>query len=88
MPGLTPRITSLATLTYLNTPVRERRRLKTNNPIERLIKELNRKIKDVGIFPSSGSWEKCTWLLWEKLKATHYARTVAPNRRRSLAHIY
>jgi transposase-like protein len=76
------------TLTYLNTPAQDHPRVKTNNPIERFIKELNRKIKAVGIFPSSQSWERCTWLLWEKLKASHYAPTVPPKHQNLFTHIY
>jgi putative transposase len=67
------------TLSYLSAPQRWHRRLKTNNPIERLIKELNRKANQIGIFPSSASWERCTWLVWQKLEQTGYAPTRAKN---------
>ncbi len=58
------------TLTYLTAPVEWQSRLKTSNPIERLIKELNRKLKQVSIFPSAASWERCAWLVWKLLEAT------------------
>jgi transposase-like protein len=63
------------TLTYLNAPAAWRRRLKTSNPIERLIRELNRKTNKVGPYPSAKSWERATYLLWQKLQAQGYAPT-------------
>lgn len=70
------------TLTYLSAPAELRGRVKTNDPIERLIKELNRKFKEVGIFPGPESWERCTWLVWKKLKAAGYAPTRDPDPRK------
>lgn len=63
------------TLTYLNAPPADRRRVKTTNPIERFIKELNRKIIQIGVFPSAKSWERCTWLTWQRLQTDRYGRT-------------
>lgn len=62
------------TLTYLNAPARERRRLKTTNPIERLIRELNRKMRKVGIYPSAQSLERSVHLVWRKLQRHGYGR--------------
>jgi transposase-like protein len=71
------------TLTYLNAPRGLRRRLKTSDPIERFIRELNRKFKEVGIFlfPGARSRERCTWLEWKKLEAAGYAPTRPPDPR-------
>ena len=63
------------TLLYLNAPPRWRRRLRTTNPIERFIRELNRKYAKVGVFPSARSWERATFLVWEALKSSGYAPT-------------
>lgn len=62
------------TLTYLNAPPEDRRRLKTTNPIERLIRELNKKIRKVGIFPSAQSLERAAYLVWRKLQRQGYGR--------------
>jgi len=61
-----------ATLVYLSLPEGERPRVKTSNPIERLIKELNRKIRQVGVFPSDRSWDRMTYLSWHYLKTGGY----------------
>lgn len=63
------------TLTYLNEPARWHSRLKTTNPIERFIRELNKKFRKVGIWPSPQSWERATYLVWRKLKTDGYAPT-------------
>lgn len=63
------------TLTYLNAPPEWQTRLKTNNPIERFIRELNKKTNKVGIYPSAKSWERATYLVWRKLQADGYAPT-------------
>jgi len=65
------------TLVYLNAPSKHRRRLRTTNPAERVMRELARKIKEVGIFPSDVSWERTTYLTWLKLKTGGYAPTIA-----------
>lgn len=60
------------TLVYLSWPESQRPRIKTTNPLERFIKELNRKIKEVGVFPSDHSWERITYLTWHYLKSGGY----------------
>jgi putative transposase len=60
------------TLTYLNAPPRWQRRLKTNNPLERLIRELNKKTNKVGAYPSARSWERATYIVWRKLETDSY----------------
>lgn len=60
------------TLRYLEAPPRWRRRLKTNNPIERLIRELNRKYSQMGVFPNATSWERATYLTWKHLRSGGY----------------
>ena len=64
------------TLTYLNAPPQWRGRLRTTNPVERFIRELNRKSKQVGVYPSAQSWERHTYLVWKNLQTTGYAPTV------------
>ena len=66
------------TLTYLNARPSYggwRSRLKTTDPLERFIRELNRKFHLVGVFPSSKSWERATYLLWLDIKTQGYAPT-------------
>lgn len=63
------------TLWYLNAPEQWQSRLKTTNPIERFIKELNKKFRKVGIFPSPRSWERAAYMVWRKLEAQGYAPT-------------
>jgi len=63
------------TLTYLSEPAGWQRRLKTTNPIERFIRELSKKFRKVGIWPSPQSWERATYLVWRKLKTNGYAPT-------------
>lgn len=63
------------TLTYLNAPAEWQSRLKTTNPIERFIRELNKKYRKVGIFPSAKSWERATYGVWRKLQTDGYAPT-------------
>jgi len=62
------------TLTYLRAPAAHQSRLKTTNPIERFIEELNRKIQQVGIFPSARSLERTLYLVWRKLQRQGYGR--------------
>jgi len=62
------------TLTYLNAAPEDRSRLKTTNPIERFIRELNRKIRQVGIFPSAQSLERAAYLVWRRLQRQGYGR--------------
>jgi len=70
------------TLTYLNAPEEDRARLKTTNPIERFIEELNRKIEQVRIFPNAESLERTVYLVWRKLQRQGYGR-VTPVKPRS-----
>ncbi|MCK4375305.1 MAG: transposase [Candidatus Brocadiae bacterium] len=62
-------------LIYLNAPDEWQSRLKTTNPIERFIRELNKKSRRVGIFPSARSWERARYLAWRKLETQGYAPT-------------
>jgi len=63
------------TLTYLSAPAHQRPRLKTNNPIERFIEELNRKISQIGIFVNAASLDRTTYMVWDKLQANGYPGT-------------
>lgn len=65
------------TLTYLQAPEHRRRRLKTNNIAERFIKELNRKIKQTGVFVNEESLDRAVYLVWQKLQANGYPETAA-----------
>lgn len=67
------------TLRYLMVPQAWRRRVKTTNPIERLIRELSRQFDSRGICPSEVSWERATYLTWLHIKHGGYA----PTRRRA-----
>jgi transposase-like protein len=60
------------TLVYLALPQSEWSRVRTTNPLERLIKELNRKISQVGVFPSDRSWDRMTYLTWHYLQSGGY----------------
>lgn len=51
------------TLTYLQFPVEWWPLIKTNNYLERYFRELNRKIYDVGVFPTAKSAENILYLL-------------------------
>ncbi len=64
-----------STLIYLNAAPQHRRRLGTNNPIERLIKEINRKINQAGVYPNQASLERAVYLTWQRLQADGYPRT-------------
>lgn len=63
------------TLRYLTVDREWRSRVKTTNPLERFIRELDRKIDQVGVFPSDRSWERTTYLCWRDLKTGGYAPT-------------
>ncbi len=60
-------------LLFYNAPPSLRRRLKTTNPIERFILELDRKFERVGVFPSPRSWERLTYLVYRQLAHLGYA---------------
>jgi transposase-like protein len=61
-----------ATLVYLSLPESEWSRVRTTNPLERFIKELNRKISQVGVFPNDRSWDRMTYLTWCYLHSGGY----------------
>jgi len=60
------------TLVYLAQPPERWSRIRTNNPAERLIKELNRKIRQVGVFPNDESLDRMVYLVWHYLKSGGY----------------
>jgi len=62
-------------LLFYESPPSLRRRLKTSNPIERFIRELNRKFKRIGVFPSPRSWERMTYLVYRQLLERGYRPT-------------
>ena len=62
-------------LLFYESPRRLRRRLKTSNPIERFIRELDRKFERVGVFPSARSWERMTYLVYRQLLEGGYRPT-------------
>ena len=65
-------------LLFYESPPHLRRRLKTTNPIERFIRELDRKFERIGVFPSAKSWERTTYLLYRQLLERGY-RPLRPN---------
>ena len=60
------------TLRYLTAAPRFRGRVKTNSPVERFIRELNRKFRQMGAFANPQSWERATYLVWRHLKPRGY----------------
>jgi len=62
-------------LLFYESPRRLRRRLKTSNPIERFIRELDRKFERVGVFPNARSWERTTYLVYRHLLEHGYRPT-------------
>ncbi|MCD6416539.1 MAG: transposase, partial [Planctomycetes bacterium] len=71
---------------YLNAPPKWRNRLKTTNPIERLIEELNKKFRKAGVFPSAQSWERAAYIVWRKLQQQGYAPTARDPRSALFTH--
>ena len=59
-------------LIFYESPRTLRRRLKTSNPIERFIRELDRKFERIGVFPSPKSWERATYLVYRQLLQRGY----------------
>jgi len=51
------------TLRYVTAPPPFRRRVKTNNPVERFIRELNRKFRQMGTFANPQSRERAAYLV-------------------------
>jgi putative transposase len=68
-----------ATLVFLSLPEAEWARVRTTNPLERFIKELNRKIRQVGVFPSDRSWDRMTYLSWHYLQSGGYPHSSSPH---------
>jgi len=62
-------------LLFYESPRAHWRRVKTTNPIERFIRELDRKFERVGIFPSSKSWERITYIVYRQLLERGYRPT-------------
>jgi len=67
------------TLRYLWAPAPWRRRIRTNNPIERLIREFNRKFRQMGTFTDAASWERAAYLVWRRLEAAGYPHSCKNN---------
>jgi len=62
-------------LLFYQSPPAERRRVKTTNPAERFILELDRKFERMGAFPSALSWERTTYLVYRQLLERGYQPT-------------
>jgi len=62
-------------LLFYESPPGLRRRLKTSNPIERFIRELDRKFERIGVFPGAASWERTTYLVYRQLLERGYRPT-------------
>ena len=62
-------------LLFYESPRHLRRRLKTSNPLERFMRELNREFKRMGVFPSVRSWERMTYLVYRQLLERGYGPT-------------
>jgi len=62
-------------LLFYASPPELRRRVKTTNPIERFIRELDRKFERVGVFPSALSWERATYIVYRQLLERGYRPT-------------
>jgi len=60
---------------FYESPPALRRRVKTSNPIERFIRELDRKFERVGVFPGARSWERMTYLVYRQLLDRGYRPT-------------
>jgi transposase-like protein len=60
-------------LLFYNASSALRRRVKTTNPLERFILELDRKFERIGVFPHARSWERITFLAYRQLVARGYA---------------
>jgi len=60
-------------LLFYASPFHLRRRLKSTNPIERFIRELDRKFEQAGPYPNARSWERATYLVYSELRDRGYA---------------
>jgi putative transposase len=63
------------TLRYLNLAPALRRRVRTTNPIERVMKEIEQATDHVPIWEHTRSWERHLWILWKRLKHRGYRPT-------------
>ena len=63
------------TLRYLNLPPALRRRVRTTNPIERLMGEIEKATDHVPVWEDARSWERHVWILWKRLKHRGYRPT-------------
>jgi transposase-like protein len=62
-----------ATLVYLTLPKALRRRVRTNNPVERVMLEVEKATAHAGAWMSLASWERHMWVTWKKLRRQGYA---------------
>lgn len=63
------------TLTYLAAPAALRRRVRTTNPVERFILEIEKATDHVPIWEDPQSWERHIWVLWKRLQHRSYRPT-------------
>jgi len=61
-----------STLRHLAAGPEFMKRVGTNNPIERFIRELTRRFNTMGAFANARSWERATLLMWKHLKLAGY----------------
>lgn len=73
------------TLQYMELDSRLWRRARTNNPVERFMRELERTAAHVPAWESERHWERSAYLAWRRLLASGYAptRTLFPFTQRS-----
>jgi transposase-like protein len=63
------------TLTYLTLPPALARRVRTTNPVERFLGEVEKATAHVPAWRDSASWERHVWALWKSLKRRGYRPT-------------
>jgi len=63
------------TLRYLNLAPALRTRVRTTNPIERFMGELEKATGHVPIWENPHTWERHVWVLWKRLKHRSYRPT-------------
>jgi len=63
------------TLTYLTLPPALRQRVRTNNPIERFMGEIEKATDHVPVWEDPASWNRHVWILWKRLKHRNYRPT-------------
>ena len=54
--------TIIETLTYYSYPSEHWRKIRTNNPLERIMREIRRRTRVVGVFPDGQSAQMCSSL--------------------------